>query len=322
MIILTGAAGFIGSCVLTRLNEAGEEDLILVDHMDDNPLKQKNLAGKKYRQYYDKAEFLSKIVNHELRGQIQCLIHMGACSSTLIPDPDYYRQNNFEYTRHLAQWTLDNDCRFIYASSAATYGDGQLGYSDADEVTRQLVPLNHYGRSKHDFDLWVLNQGLSDRFVGLKFFNVYGPNEYHKGDMRSVILKAYPRVQRDGKISLFKSYQKEYSDGEQKRDFIYIRDAVDVVVHFWQNPQLGGIFNVGTGKAQSWNQVAQALFKACGREPDIEYIDMPKPLRSQYQYYTQADISKLRHSGYPCSFTPLNDAVQDYVGYLKDERHY
>ncbi len=322
MIILTGGAGFIGSCLLARLNEAGQEDIIVVDHLDAEGLKQKNLDGKKYREYVDKTDFLDSVLNGRLKEKPAALIHMGACSSTLIQDPEYYRQNNFEYTRHLAQWALGQACPFIYASSAATYGDGHGGYSDADEVTRRLEPLNHYGRSKHDFDLWVLDEGLSSRFVGLKFFNVYGPNEYHKGDMRSVILKAYPRVVQEGKIGLFKSYRSGFADGEQKRDFIYVKDAVDVIMHFWQNPHLAGIYNVGTGQAQSWNDVARALFKACGRDLHIDYIDMPEPLRSQYQYFTQAEIAKLRQSGYTKEFTLLDEAVADYVGYLKNQAHY
>jgi len=322
MIILTGGAGFIGSCLLTRLNEAGLKDIIIVDHIDQNPFKKKNLAGKKYREYYDKTDFLKKILGHQIPGKTECLIHMGACSSTLVEDPEYYRQNNFEYTRHLAQWALENQCRFIYASSAATYGDGRFGYNDTDDVTRQLIPLNHYGRSKHEFDLWILDNHLADRFVGLKFFNVYGPNEYHKDQMRSVILKSYPRVSREGKMALFRSYRPEYQDGEQKRDFIYVKDAVDIVMHFWQHAELHGIYNVGTGQAQSWNQVARALFQACGQQVDIEYIDMPEPLRNQYQYFTQADIVKLRQSGYQKAFTSLNAAVEDYVGYLNEKRHY
>jgi len=319
MIVVTGAAGFIGSCVVAKLNERGLEDLILVDHFHDG-LKEKNLEHKKYAQYYDKKDFLGLIKQQQLDAPVECLIHMGACSSTTLEDEQYYEENNYEYTRTLAQWALDNNARFIYASSAATYGDGSAGYRDDDETIRRCAPLNFYGKSKQKFDQWVLDEGVIDRIVGLKFFNVFGPNEYHKEDMRSVVAKAYQRVAEEGKMVLFKSYRAEYGDGEQKRDFIYVKDAVDIVLFFMDNPHVNGIFNVGTGKAHTWNDLARALFAAVGKPPEIEYIEMPETLKVKYQYFTQAEMTKLREAGYAKPFTKLEDAVSDYVQYLANHR--
>jgi len=321
MIILTGGAGFIGSCVLAGLNALGREDILVVDHIADEPLKENNLKNKKYKDYLDKSVFLEKVLAQQAPQGVEAVIHMGACSSTLIQDPEYYRVNNFEYSRHLARWAMDQNIRFIYASSAATYGDGSKGYSDADEVTPALQPLNDYGKSKQDFDCWVLDNGFQHQFVGLKFFNVFGPNEYHKKDMRSLVLKAYPRAAAEGRIALFKSYNSQYRDGEQKRDFIYVKDAADVVLYFWGHRNVSGIFNVGTGRARSWNDLARALFSGIGKPGTIEYKDMPEVLRGQYQYFTEADMTKLRECGYRKPFTSLEDAVADYVTYLKDRRH-
>jgi len=320
MIVVTGAAGFIGSCIVARFNELGRADLIVVDHMD-NALKEANLANKKFEKLYDKKKFLAAVQKNQLKENIECVIHMGACSSTTLQDADYFRENNLEYTRKLAQWALDHNVRFIYASSAATYGDGEQGYSDDEDTIRKCKPLNLYGQSKQDLDQWVLDNGHIERVVGLKFFNVFGPNEYHKEDMRSVVAKAYQRVVDDGKMGLFKSYKSDYGDGEQKRDFIYVKDAVDVVMFFFKNPTVSGIFNVGTGKARTWNDLAHALFKAVGKEPNIDYIDMPNGLKERYQYYTEADMSKLKNNGYTKKFTELEDAVSDYVGYLKEHRY-
>ncbi len=290
MIIVTGAAGFIGSCIVARLNELGENNLLLVDHLDG--LKKKNLINKKYAAYYEKDNFLKLILEDQIKEKVSVLIHMGACSSTTLSDADYFEKNNFQYTRHLAQWALKHHVRFIYASSAATYGDGSLGYRDDEATTRRAQPLNLYGQSKQKFDQWVLDQGLTSKMVGLKFFNVFGPNEYHKGDMRSVVCKTYARVVEEGKIRLFKSYKKEVADGEQKRDFIYVKDAVDVVMFFVEHSHINGIFNVGTAQARSWNDLARALFQAVGRPSQIEYYEMPDSLKNKYQYFTQADMTK------------------------------
>ena len=319
MIVITGAAGFIGSCIVAKLNTRGLKDLILVDHLDDG-MKERNLENKKYARYYDKAEFLERVKKDQVGAGIICIIHMGACSSTTLQDAQYFQENNYEYTRLLALWALGHNVRFIYASSAATYGDGSVGYKDDQETIQKCSPLNLYGQSKQKFDRWVLDHDLLDKLVGLKFFNVFGPNEYHKGDMCSVVAKAYQHVVKEGKMSLFKSYKSQYGHGEQKRDFIYVKDAVDVVMFFVDNPPINGIFNVGTGQAHTWNELARSLFAAVGKPMNIEYIEMPEVLRPRYQYFTEADIAKLRNVGYHKPFTKLEDAVYDYVQYLADNR--
>jgi len=320
MIVVTGGAGFIGSCILARLNAMGHEDIIVVDHLSDSS-KKENLKGKKYVSYVDKEDFLKDVIAEKVDPSIDCVIHMGACSSTILSDEEYYERNNFEYTRDLAKWALSRGVRFIYASSAATYGSGENGYKDDEKTIRECNPLNFYGESKKKFDEWVFDNDASDKVVGLKFFNVFGPNEYHKGEMRSVLNKAYDCVTREGKMVLFKSHKSEYADGEQKRDFIYIKDAVDITIFFFENPQINGIFNVGTGKARTWNDLAYALFDAVGKMPDITYIDMPDEIKSQYQYFTEADMTKLRAIGYKKSFIELEDSVKDYVGYLKNHSY-
>ncbi|MBI5415479.1 MAG: ADP-glyceromanno-heptose 6-epimerase [Candidatus Omnitrophica bacterium] len=320
MIVVTGAAGFIGSCIVAKLNERGREDLVLVDHI--NEAKEQNIAHKRYARYYDKRVFLESVSRDEFDPSVEAVIHMGACSSTTLQDAQYFRQNNFEYTRALAQWAVKHGVRLIYASSAATYGDGAAGYKDDEATTRRLRPLNLYGQSKQDFDLWVLDHGLADKMAGLKFFNVFGPNEYHKGDMRSVVAKAYQRVAEEGRMELFKSYRKDYKDGEQKRDFIYVKDAVDIVLFFFDHPGINGIFNAGTGEARAWNDLAGALFAAAGKPPDIRYVDMPTDLEKRYQYFTQADMTRLRQAGYARDFMPLEEAVADYAGYLESHRYW
>ena len=318
MIIVTGGAGFIGSCIVSKLNEQGHKDIIIVDHWDEDALKKKNLVGKSFQKFYDKADFLGLVLADKIDGKISCIIHMGACSSTTGQDRDYYLRNNFEYSCHMARFALKKKARFIYASSAATYGDGEAGYSDDKKSIPNCKPLNFYGESKQMFDEWILKENLYDKVAGLKFFNVFGPNEYHKGDMRSVIAKAYGRVVSEGKMILFKSHREGYGDGEQKRDFIFVKDAVDIVLFFMEHPQVNGIFNVGTGQARSWNDLASALFVAAGKESQIEYVDMPKHLQPRYQYFTQADMANLRRAGYAKPFTSLEAAIKDYVLYLKD----
>lgn len=320
MIVLTGAAGFIGSCILAILNQLGQKDIILVDHLDSD-LKKENLKGKKFSEYFEKKDFIGLVRRGRVPSKVDLVIHMGACSSTIVQDAKYFEENNFEYSRDVAKWCLAHDCRLIYASSAATYGDGALGYSDDDALTRRLKPLNLYGESKQKFDLWVLDNKAADKMVGLKFFNVFGPNEYHKGEMRSVVAKAYSRVAEEGTISLFKSYKKEYGDGEQKRDFIYVKDAVDIVMFFAEHKNVNGIYNVGTGKARTWNDLARSLFAAVGKKPHVEYIDMPEILRERYQYFTEADMTKLRKAGYQKPLTSLEESVRDYAGYLKKHAH-
>lgn len=319
MIILTGGAGFIGSCFLKKLNDEGVSDIIVVDDLDETE-KWRNLTGKKFRDYVQKDEFLSKIETGKFP-KPDHVIHMGAASSTILTDTAYYMKNNYEYSKVLTEWALKSKSKFLYASSAATYGDGRFGYSDSDENTKRQAPLNMYGYSKQLFDLWVLDNGLIGSMTGLKFFNVFGPNEYHKGDMRSVICKAFPKMRAEGKILLFKSYRADYADGEQKRDFIYVKDAVEVMYGFFKNPEKTGIFNLGTGCARSWGDLARAMFAALDKKPRIEYIEMPESLKEKYQYFTQADMTKLRKAGFDLKFQSLEDSVKDYVEYLEKEEY-
>ena len=316
MVIVTGAAGFIGSCLLARLNAKGITEIIIVDHLD-NGFKKENLRHKKFSQYHDKKDFLNLVAKGKVSPAVDTVIHMGACSSTTLQDRNYFLSNNYKYSCRLADWCFKNSVRFIYASSAATYGDGKNGYRDDIKTIRACLPLNYYGESKQKFDEWILDNQFLERCVGLKFFNVFGPNEYHKGEMQSVIAKAYPNVAKEGKMRLFKSYRKDYAHGEQKRDFIYVKDAIDVVMYFFEHADINGIYNVGTGKARSWNDVARALFDAVGKSSHIEYIDMPEYMRPRYQYFTQADMTKLRSVGFTQPFSELEDAAKDYVTYLK-----
>lgn len=309
--IVTGAAGFIGRNVVAALNARGEEDIILVDRLGDDE-KWSNLMGLRYEDFLDIDDFRVRLYENRV-DPARAVIHEGACSATTETDADYLADNNYQYTRELCQWCLANDTRFVYASSAATYGDGSLGYTDEDDQTPGYRPLNMYGYSKHMFDLWALKNGLFDRIVGLKYFNVYGPYEDHKGDMRSVVHKAYQQIMAEGKVNLFKSYKPEYADGEQVRDFIYVKDAVDVTLHFAENRDSGGLLNCGTGQARTWVDLARAVFAAMDREPNIEFIDMPETLKPKYQYFTQANVDKLRAAGYAAPFTSLEEGVKDYV---------
>jgi ADP-L-glycero-D-manno-heptose 6-epimerase len=253
-------------------------------------------------------------------GKFSAVFHLGACSATTEKNASYLADNNFGYTKELAAWSLAQGSRFIYASSAATYGDGAQGMDDKDENLHRLRPLNMYGYSKHLFDLHAQRAGWLSRIVGVKYFNVFGPNEDHKGDMRSLVNKAYQQILATGRVQLFKSHKPEYKDGEQMRDFLYVKDAVEMTLHFAEHAQgekAGGLYNLGSGEANTWLTLTRAIFAALGREPNIEFIEMPEILRGKYQYFTQADVSKLRAIGYPRAMTPLTDAVRDYVqGYL------
>jgi len=310
-IIVTGAAGFIGRNVVAELNRRGYDNLLLVDHLGSDE-KWSNLVNLHFENLVSPERFLSMVETEQLT-KAQACIHLGACSATTEKDADFLLENNYRYTRTLCEWCLKQGTRFVYASSAATYGDGQLGYSDEDAMTPQLKPLNMYGYSKHLFDLWALKNGLMDRIVGLKYFNVYGPFEDHKGGMRSLVQKAYHQIQESGYIELFQSHRPDYEDGEQMRDFIYVRDAVDVTLHFALESTMGGLLNCGTGIARTWVHLAQALFAAMERMPDIRFIPMPEILQGKYQYFTQADDAKLRRAGYAKTFTSLEDGVKDYV---------
>ena len=311
MIVVTGAAGFIGSAIAQELNARGRIDLILVDDID-HPEKKINIELIKYYELRQKDAFLENIQNQDLES-IEAIIHMGACSSTTETDEKFLTKNNYDYTQHLATYALEKGIRFIYASSAATYGNGEMGYSDDESKLHTLKPLNLYGESKHKFDLWAKDQGALDSIVGLKYFNIFGPNEYHKGSMQSMVLKGFFQARDKNKIRLFKSYRKEYKDGEQERDFLYIKDAVKMTLYFLDHPKLGGIFNVGAGKARNWNDLAQNIFKAMGREPTIEYIPMPEAIISQYQYHTCAEIKKIRNFGYTQTVMSLEESISDYI---------
>lgn len=319
MIVLTGGAGFIGSCFLWKLNQEGIADIIVSDNLD-SALKEKNLSGKKYSDYIKKEDLLKALETGKIPG-VKKIIHMGACSSTILTDADYYRENNYEYSKRLGKWSVNNKVHFIYASSAATYGDGALGYDDSESLIPSLRPLNLYGDSKQLFDLWVLENKLFKEFVGLKFFNVFGPNEYHKEEMMSIICKRFDDLRKGSPMRLFKSYRSEYKDGEQKRDFIYVKDAIEVMYYFYQNREKTGIYNLGTGKARSWNDVAKSMFSALRKKPVIEYIEMPESIRNQYQYFTQAKMDKLRDAGCNHEFMSLEDAVKDYCTFLEDKKH-
>ena len=312
MIVVTGGAGFIGSCLVWKLNQIGIDDILIVDRLRDGD-KWKNLVGKKFEDYIDKHDFIEIIMHEGLSDRIDTVFHIGACSSTTETDADYLMENNFLYTRILAQACLEKNKKFFYASSAATYGDGELGFSDEDAKTPHYKPLNMYGFSKHLFDLWVLKNKLQDKVTGFKYFNVFGPNEYHKGSMRSLVHKAFPTARDEHKISLFKSYHPDYPDGGQKRDFVYVKDVLNVMMYFFENPDIGGIYNIGTGKAQSWNDLANAMFAALDVKGKIEYIEMPDELQDKYQYFTEADLTKLRRAGCEYEFMSLNESISDYL---------
>ncbi len=319
-VLLTGGAGFIGSCLLWKLNSEGIKDVIIVDSLGTSD-KWQNLTGKEFEDYLEKEDFLDYLESDKLKGALDLIVHFGACTSTTEKDASYLIENNYLYSKRLAKWALTHKVPFIYASSAATYGDGKLGYSDSDENSLKLRPLNMYGYSKQLFDLWLIRNKLSNKVTGFKFFNVFGPNEYHKGDMKSVIAKNFDNVAGGERMQLFKSYKKDYPDGGQKRDFVYIKDAVEVVYYFITHLNKKGIFNLGTGEARTWNDLAAALFRAVNRKAEIEYIEMPEAIREKYQYYTQADLTKLREAGCRHNFFSLEEAIKDYVPYLKNHAY-
>ena len=313
MIVVTGGAGFIGSNLIKALNDAGETDILIVDRLGSSE-KWRNLSDLRFHDYEHKDQFIEKAEKGYFNHLVKAVIHLGACSSTTELDADYLMENNFGYSKRLAGvFAARPGLRFVYASSAATYGDGSCGYSDQHSACDALRPLNMYGYSKQLFDLWAMKNGFINHSVGLKYFNVFGPNEFHKADMRSVAIRAYFQAKDTGKVKLFKSYREEYADGEQLRDFIYVKDAVKITLFFLEHPELSGLFNVGTGRPSSFNQLALSVFAAMGLEPQIEYIGMPEGLEKRYQYYTCADTSKLIEAGFDGVFTELPDAVKDYV---------
>ncbi len=324
-IIVTGGAGFIGSAVVWRLNEMGVDDILLVDRMDETD-KWKNLVPLRFADYIDAYDFIEDLDDFK---DASAVFHLGACSSTTETDADYMIRNNYQYTQDLARWAVKTDVRFIYASSAATYGDGSAGMADGVDELDNLRPLNVYGYSKHLFDQYAERNGMFDKIVGLKYFNVFGPNENHKGDMRSLVNKAFDQINSTGKLQLFKSANPDYADGEFGRDFVYVKDAVDMTLHFFKplaaapgSDITGGLFNVGSGRMNTWNALADAIFKALDLPKNVDFIDMPEHLRDRYQYHTQADLTRIRDAGYAVETTSLDEAVGEYVlEYLVKGRH-
>jgi ADP-L-glycero-D-manno-heptose 6-epimerase len=313
-VIVTGGAGFIGSNLIGALNARGIVDILVVDDLGTDE-KWGNLVGLDYEDYLDRDDFRFAIRNDAVR-HADAVIHLGACSTTTERNAAYLADNNYRYSRELCEWCIEHDVRFVYASSAATYGDGSLGYSDDPALLPQLRPLNMYGYSKHMFDLWALRKGYLDRIAGLKYFNVYGPNEAHKGDMRSVVHKAWGQIRAEGTLKLFKSHRPEFLDGEQLRDFVHVRDAVAATLYFMDQRDVSGLFNCGTGRARTWNDLGAAVFAAMGLAPRIEYIDMPEGLLGKYQYRTEADMARLREAGFVDAFLSLEEGIADYVGRL------
>ena len=321
MYIVTGGSGLIGSAVVWQLNRHGIDDILIVDHLGSSD-KWKNLAPLRYADYLERDDFMARLESGAFDGKnIDGVFHLGACSSTTERDASFLVGNNFRYTAKLAEYCIEHRIKMMYASSCATYGDGSCGYVDDENTIEQLRPLNMYGYSKQMFDLYAKRRGYLEKLLGCKFSNVYGPNEQHKGDMRSVALRCFEQIRATGKMRLFKSYRPEYADGEQLRDFIYVKDAVAMVLHLFESG-CSGLYNIGSGRAESWNALAGAAFAALERPVDIEYIDMPESLRDRYQYYTCADIGKLHRSGYDRAAAALTEAIRDYFhNYLLPGRH-
>jgi ADP-L-glycero-D-manno-heptose 6-epimerase len=312
MILITGGAGFIGSVLASELNRLGHQDLVIVDRLEETT-KWKNLRGIKFSDYIHTDELFGGDYD-ELISTAEIIFHMGACSSTTETNMDYLMKNNVAYTQALFRFAASKNIPFIYASSAATYGAGELGYDDDHELIPQLLPLNPYGYSKQLVDEWILNEDQKpDHWFGLKFFNVYGPNEYHKGEMRSIVHKSFEQIKEKGYVKLFKSHRSEFLDGEQLRDFIYVKDLVEVCVFFMEHRKDSGIYNLGTGQARSFNALGTSTFNALDKPVQISYIDTPIDIRDKYQYYTQANMAKLRNVGYSKPFYTLEEGVKDYV---------
>ncbi len=326
MLLVTGGAGFIGSNVVASLNEAGAADVVVNDQFGANDAKWRNLAKRQVADVVPPAELMAWLDGRKL----DAVIHMGAISDTTVTDADLVTRNNLHFSVRLLDWCTATRTPFIYASSAASYGDGAQGFDDdwSPGALRKLKPMNLYGWSKHQFDLVVADrfakkEKLPPHWAGLKFFNVYGPNEYHKGHMQSVLAKVFDGAKAGDPVRLFKSHRDGIADGEQRRDFIYVDDAIAVLRWLMDSTAVNGIFNVGTGKAESFRDMIAAMFKALGRPANIEYIEMPQAIRGQYQYFTQARVENLRRAGYNAGFTPLDDAVSRYVnGYLNQADRY
>ncbi|MES2381870.1 MAG: ADP-glyceromanno-heptose 6-epimerase [Bacteroidota bacterium] len=312
MIIITGAEGFIGSCLVAKLNQHNYNDLILVDDFDTWPERSKNLIGKKYTAKINRKQFFPWL--QENANQVQFIFHIGARTDTTETNAAIFKELNLDFTQTLWNICIAEGLPLVYASSAATYGEGENGYDDDVNKLSSLTPLNLYGQSKNDFDNWAVKQTKQPYFwAGLKFFNVYGPNEYHKGRMASVIFHAYHQIQQSGKVKLFKSHRPDFKDGEQMRDFIYVKDLCDVCLYLMHHRKNSGIYNLGTGKARTWNDLTKAIFNALDKPVNIEYIDIPEDIRDKYQYFTEANMDKLIQIGYDKPFTNIEEAVHDYV---------
>src|SRR3989344_5110052 len=325
MIIVTGGAGLIGSATVWALNERGRDDIVVVDDiLEDETEKEHNIGHLRYDQLVGIADFRTQLLAGEWdNSQVEAIIHLGACSSTTEKNWDYLLDNNVEYTKDIIRWCADHNARCIYASSAATYGNGEQGYNDDHALFNDLVPLNLYGKSKLLVDIWARDGGYLNHAVGLRYFNVFGPNEWHKEAMKSVVATKYPELAEGKPITLFKSYKEGYGNGEQKRDFVYVKDAVRATLFFLDNPEPAGVFNVGMGVARSWLDLARAMFAALEKPEHIEFIDMPDGLKNQYQYFTQANIKKLTVAGFDSNANyRLEDAVKEYVTeYLQPHMH-
>ncbi len=311
-VVVTGAAGLIGSALVRALNLGGTDDIVAVDRLGTSE-KWRHLVPLRFADYLDADEFFARIAGApESFGEIAAVFHLGACSSTTERDASYLVANNVRRSQEIARWTFARGARFVYASSAATYGARESGMRE-DLDPHALRPLNMYGYSKHLFDLWMRREGLLERAVGLKYFNVYGPNEDHKGTMRSVVAKAFEQIRERGTIELFKSYREGIADGEQTRDFLYVKDAAAITAFLATAPGAGGLYNVGSGRERSWNDLARAVFAALDLPPRIAYVEMPDVLRGKYQYRTVATIERLREAGWSAPATSLEAAIDDYV---------
>ncbi|HET6277068.1 MAG TPA: ADP-glyceromanno-heptose 6-epimerase [Candidatus Cybelea sp.] len=317
-IMVTGGAGLIGSAVLWALNRRGIDDVLVIDRLDASE-KWKHLVPLRFIDYIDADDFEREAEAGRTFGDVRTVIHLGACSSTTETDVGFLLRNNYEYTKRLVLWAMEAKARFVYASSAATYGGLEAELSDEADL-HALRPLNAYAYSKHLFDLYAARTGLDQQICGLKYFNVFGPNEDHKGEMRSVVQKAFEQIRESGSVRLFKSHRREYRDGEQQRDFIYVKDAVEMTLHLAHSGGTG-LFNIGTGDAHTWLQLVRPIFHALELPERIEFVEMPLHLRAKYQYHTCARMTRLHATGYDQPITPLADAVTDYVtNYLMPQR--
>ncbi len=321
MIIVTGAAGFIGSCLLSKLNKEGFKDIILVDDFSDLT-KMKNLEGKTFSQIIHRDDFVQWLRDNQRL--VQMVFHIGARTDTTEFNKEIFDKLNLNYTKAIWNICVEFGLPMVYASSAATYGLGEYGYEDNQEVIEKLKPLNPYGDSKNDFDKWAIKQERKPYFwVGLKFFNVYGPNEYHKGRMASVILHAYNQIKEKGEVKLFRSHNPDYKDGEQLRDFVYVKDVVEVCYFLLHHRKDSGIYNLGSGKARTFLDLVNNTFKGVNKTPVINFIDTPADIRDKYQYFTEANMTKLKSIGYNKPFHTLEEGVKDYVeNYLEGKRYY